>query len=79
MLHFLGKFASSAYSASASSYTFKSALLSPAHSILRDVFGYEHFRGPQEPIVAHVVSGGDALVAGYRAWRSLMEKISSIQ
>jgi len=36
--------------------------LSPAHSILKDVFGYEHFRGPQEAIVAHVVGGGDALV-----------------
>ena len=41
---------------------FKSILLSPAHSILKDVFGYERFRGPQEAIVAHVVSGGDALV-----------------
>jgi ATP-dependent DNA helicase RecQ len=36
--------------------------LSPAHSILKDVFGYEQFRGPQEAIVAHVVAGGDALV-----------------
>ncbi|OGB48187.1 MAG: ATP-dependent DNA helicase RecQ [Burkholderiales bacterium RIFCSPLOWO2_12_FULL_65_40] len=36
--------------------------MSPAHSILKDVFGYEHFRGPQEAIVAHVVGGGDALV-----------------
>ena len=36
--------------------------MSPAHSILKDVFGYERFRGPQEAIVAHVVSGGDALV-----------------
>ena len=36
--------------------------MSPAHSILKDVFGYEHFRGPQEAIVAHVVAGGDALV-----------------
>jgi ATP-dependent DNA helicase RecQ len=36
--------------------------LSPAHSILKDVFGYERFRGPQEAIVAHVVAGGDALV-----------------
>jgi len=36
--------------------------LSPAHSILKDVFGYERFRGPQEAIVAHVAAGGDALV-----------------
>ena len=36
--------------------------MSPAHSILKDVFGYERFRGPQEAIVAHVVAGGDALV-----------------
>jgi ATP-dependent DNA helicase RecQ len=36
--------------------------LSPAHSTLKDVFGYEQFRGPQEAIVAHVVAGGDALV-----------------
>ena len=30
--------------------------------ILRQVFGYEAFRGPQQDIVEHVVSGGDALV-----------------
>jgi ATP-dependent DNA helicase RecQ len=30
--------------------------------ILRRVFGYEAFRGPQEAIVEHVVAGGDALV-----------------
>ena len=36
--------------------------MTPAHSILKDVFGYERFRGPQEAIVAHVVAGGDALV-----------------
>ncbi len=30
--------------------------------ILRDVFGYEQFRGPQQAIVEHVVAGGDALV-----------------
>lgn len=36
--------------------------MSPAHSTLKDVFGYEQFRGPQEAIVAHVVAGGDALV-----------------
>jgi len=30
--------------------------------ILREVFGYNAFRGPQEAIVNHVCSGGDALV-----------------
>ena len=31
-------------------------------SILREVFGYEHFRGQQQAIVDHVTAGGDALV-----------------
>ena len=31
-------------------------------SILREVFGYEAFRGPQADIVGHVTGGGDALV-----------------
>ena len=31
-------------------------------SILHEVFGYEQFRGPQQAIVEHVGSGGDALV-----------------
>jgi ATP-dependent DNA helicase RecQ len=31
-------------------------------SILRDVFGYRAFRGPQQDIITHVVAGGDALV-----------------
>ncbi|WP_371733842.1 DNA helicase RecQ [Rhodoferax sp. BAB1] len=35
--------------------------LSP-QDILRRVFGYESFRGPQQAIVEHVVGGGDALV-----------------
>ena len=30
--------------------------------ILREVFGYEFFRGPQEAIIEHVSGGGDALV-----------------
>ena len=30
--------------------------------ILREVFGYEQFRGPQQAIVEHVVAGHDALV-----------------
>jgi ATP-dependent DNA helicase RecQ len=36
-------------------------ILSNQH-ILREVFGYEAFRGPQQAIVDHVVAGGDALV-----------------
>ncbi len=35
---------------------------SPAAKILLDVFGYTDFRGEQQAIVEHVVSGGDALV-----------------
>ncbi|WP_236589551.1 DNA helicase RecQ [Ramlibacter aurantiacus] len=31
-------------------------------SVLREVFGYEQFRGPQADIVEHVTAGGDALV-----------------
>lgn len=64
------KLASSAYLASASSYQIQSIrlssslspALSPAHTVLRDVFGYEQFRGPQQDIVEHVIAGGDALV-----------------
>ncbi len=37
-------------------------MLSPAQSVLQDVFGYEQFRGPQQAIVEHVIGGGDALV-----------------
>ena len=33
-----------------------------AHTVLQDAFGYEHFRGPQQAIVEHLVAGGDALV-----------------
>ncbi|MDP2806473.1 MAG: DNA helicase RecQ [Gallionellaceae bacterium] len=33
-----------------------------AHQILHDVFGYAAFRGAQQAIVEHVISGGDALV-----------------
>jgi ATP-dependent DNA helicase RecQ len=39
-----------------------SPALSPAHTVLQDVFGYEQFRGPQQAIVEHVIAGGDALV-----------------
>ncbi|MCH2222815.1 MAG: DEAD/DEAH box helicase, partial [Dechloromonas sp.] len=35
---------------------------SRALDILRDVFGYPAFRGEQAEIIAHVASGGDALV-----------------
>ena len=34
----------------------------PGRDILREVFGYAQFRGPQQDIIAHVVAGGDALV-----------------
>ena len=30
--------------------------------ILNTVFGYDHFRGAQEEIVEHIISGNDALV-----------------
>jgi len=33
-----------------------------SHQILRDTFGYTSFRGEQQAIVEHIVSGGDALV-----------------
>ncbi|MBP6754226.1 MAG: DEAD/DEAH box helicase, partial [Alicycliphilus sp.] len=36
--------------------------MSPAHTVLQDVFGYEQFRGPQQAIVEHVIAGSDALV-----------------
>ena len=39
-----------------------SPALSPAHTVLHDVFGYEQFRGPQQDIVEHVIAGSDALV-----------------
>ena len=32
------------------------------HTILKEVFGYPQFRGPQQAIVEHVANGGDALV-----------------
>ena len=35
---------------------------SSARHILREVFGYRAFRGPQADIVDHVCAGGDALV-----------------
>ncbi|WP_255033817.1 DNA helicase RecQ [Rhodoferax sp. TH121] len=38
------------------------ASLDACNRILRTVFGYDAFRGPQEAIVQHVADGGDALV-----------------
>ncbi|MFC7461969.1 DNA helicase RecQ [Hydrogenophaga defluvii] len=41
------------------------SLASPAlaaHGILREVFGYDSFRGQQQAIIEHVCTGGDALV-----------------
>jgi ATP-dependent DNA helicase RecQ len=38
------------------------AIVTTASNVLREVFGYEHFRGPQAEIVEHVIAGGDALV-----------------
>ncbi len=34
----------------------------PALEVLRRVFGYDAFRGPQQEIIEHVIAGGDALV-----------------
>lgn len=36
--------------------------MTTASIVLREVFGYEHFRGSQSDIVDHVIRGGDALV-----------------
>ncbi|MBM3387030.1 MAG: DEAD/DEAH box helicase, partial [Betaproteobacteria bacterium] len=36
--------------------------MSPHLPILREIFGYEAFRGPQQAIIDHVAAGGDALV-----------------
>ena len=33
-----------------------------ARSVLKEVFGYAAFRGPQAEIVEHVAAGGDCLV-----------------
>jgi ATP-dependent DNA helicase RecQ len=37
-------------------------MLTPAHQVLKDVFGYSAFRAQQADIVAHVLQGHDALV-----------------
>src|SRR4030081_198638 len=31
-------------------------------AVLRRVFGYDSFRGPQQEVIEHVIAGGDALV-----------------
>ncbi len=36
--------------------------VSQAQGVLREVFGYAQFRGPQQGVVDHVCAGGDALV-----------------
>lgn len=36
--------------------------MTKAQQILRDVFGYEHFRGPQEAVIDTLMRGDDALV-----------------
>jgi ATP-dependent DNA helicase RecQ len=36
--------------------------VSPHLPILREVFGYDAFRGPQQAIIDHMAAGGDALV-----------------
>jgi ATP-dependent DNA helicase RecQ len=38
------------------------AVAGTAPTILREVFGYDRFRGPQQAVVDHVCAGGDALV-----------------
>ena len=35
---------------------------SPAHTLLKRVFGHAEFRGPQQAIIGHIAGGGDALV-----------------
>jgi len=42
--------------------TSKQAAVPGARSVLKEVFGYAAFRGPQAEIVEHVASGGDCLV-----------------
>src|ERR1035437_5060265 len=42
--------------------TSKLAAMPGARSVLKEVFGYAAFRGPQAEIVEHVASGGDCLV-----------------
>ncbi len=36
--------------------------MNSARAVLREVFGFDAFRGPQQDVIDHVVGGGDALV-----------------
>src|SRR5512142_464106 len=36
--------------------------MTEALKLLREVFGYDSFRGAQDEIISHVIDGGDALV-----------------
>ena len=36
--------------------------MNSARAVLREVFGFDAFRGPQLDVIDHVVGGGDALV-----------------
>jgi len=54
------------------------APLSPAREVLRGVFGYARFRGPQEAVVDHVCAGGDALVLPTGGGKSLCYQIPAI-
>ena len=36
--------------------------MNEARTILREIFGFEAFRGPQQDVIGHVEGGGDALV-----------------
>src|SRR3569832_1725740 len=38
-----------------------SSMLAHAHALLRDVFGYERIRAPQDEVIATLMAGGDAL------------------
>src|SRR5260221_12490657 len=38
------------------------AAVDRARAVLRQVFGYDSFRGQQEEIIGHVIGGGDCLV-----------------
>ena len=48
--------------ASAAATAPPTSLAQASFTILRDVFGYNAWRGPQEAVIGHVAAGGDALV-----------------
>jgi ATP-dependent DNA helicase RecQ len=65
ILRNIGSQASTQHAASKTIHTVPSSDVltpSPILSILREVFGYESFRGPQQDIIEHVTGGQDALV-----------------